>query len=47
VKLGMTASEVEASMGPPGSRVDSGDRVLYKYRDMTIEFRDGKVVDVR
>jgi hypothetical protein len=40
VKLGLTASEVEAAMGPPVSGVDSGDRVLYKYRDMTIEFRN-------
>jgi hypothetical protein len=43
----MTASEVEAAMGPPESRVDSGDRVLQKYRDMTIEFGNGKVVEVR
>ena len=47
MKLGMTASEVEAAMGPPESRVDSGDRVLQKYRDMTIEFGNGKVVEVR
>jgi len=47
VKLSMTASEVEAAMGPPESRVDSGDRALHKYRDMTIAFRNGEVVEVR
>ena len=24
-----------------------GPKVLYKYKDMTVEFRDGKVADVR
>jgi len=24
-----------------------GEKVLYKYKDMTVEFRDGKVTDVR
>jgi hypothetical protein len=31
----------------PQTRIDLTDKVLYKYANMTIEFQDGKVVDVR
>jgi hypothetical protein len=47
VKAGMSFSEVEAALGVPETRVDLGEKVLYKYKDMTIEFHDGKVTDVR
>jgi len=47
VKLGMTFAEVEAALGPPQTRADLGDKVLYKYKDMTVEFHDGKVTDVK
>jgi hypothetical protein len=47
VKLGMTFGEVESALGMPQTRVDLGEKVLYKYKDMTVEFRDGRVVDVR
>jgi hypothetical protein len=47
IKSGMSFAEVESALGVPQTRVDLGDKVLYKYKDMTIEFRDGKVVDVR
>jgi hypothetical protein len=47
VKLGMTPAEVEAVMGLPASKADLGEKVLYKYKDMTVEFHDGKVTDVR
>jgi hypothetical protein len=47
VKLGMTPAEVESVMGLPVSKADLGEKVLYKYKDMTIEFHDGKVTDVR
>jgi hypothetical protein len=46
VSAGMTTAEVEAALGPPETRVDLPDKLLYKYKDMTIQFRDGKVVDV-
>lgn len=46
VKLGMTFAEVEQVLGLPQTRVDLGEKVLYKYKDMTIEFRNGKVADV-
>jgi len=47
VKAGMSFAEVEAALGLPQTRVDLGEKVLYKYKDMTVEFRDGKVTDVR
>jgi hypothetical protein len=47
VKLGMSYAEVEAALGLPQTRVDLGAKVLYKYKDMTVEFHDGKVTDVR
>lgn len=47
VRLGMTFAEVESVLGVPEVKIDLGKKVLYKYKDMTIEFRDGKVADVR
>jgi len=47
VKLGMSYAEVEQVLGVPATRVDLNTKVLYKYKDMTIEFQDGKVSDVR
>jgi len=47
VKLGMTFAEVEKQLGAPQTRVDLEKKVLYKYKDMTVEFQDGKVSDVR
>ena len=47
VKLGMSFAEVEAALGPPQTRADLGDKVLYKYKDMTVEFHDGRVTDVK
>jgi hypothetical protein len=47
VKLGMSFAEVEAALGPPQTRADLGEKVLYKYKDMTVEFHNGKVTDVK
>ena len=47
VKTGMSFTEVERALGVPQTRVDLGEKVLYKYKDMMVEFRDGKVADVR
>ena len=48
VKAGMSCAEVEAALGLPETRVDLGEKVLYKYKDMTtVEFHGGKVTDVR
>jgi hypothetical protein len=34
-------------LGVPETKVDLGDKVLYKYKNMTVEFHTGKVSDVR
>jgi len=47
IKLGMTIADVEKTLGAPATKVDLGEKLLYKYKDMTVEFRDGKVADVR
>jgi hypothetical protein len=47
VKLGMSFAEVEQVLGVPATRIDLNTKVLYKYKDMTIEFQNGKVSDVR
>jgi hypothetical protein len=47
VKLGMSFAQVESALGPPETRADLGEKVLYKYKDMTVEFHDGKVSDVK
>jgi hypothetical protein len=47
VKTGMSFAEVESALGVPQTRIDLGEKVLYKYKDMTVEFHDGKVADVR
>jgi hypothetical protein len=47
VKAGMSFAEVETALGVPQTRVDLDEKVLYKYKDMTVEFHDGKVTDVR
>ena len=43
----MSFADVESALGAPLTRVDLGEKVLYKYKDMTVEFHDGKVTDVR
>ena len=47
IRLGMTMAEVDNILGPPSTKVDLGEKVLYKYKNMTVEFKDGKVIDVR
>jgi len=47
IRLGMDFAQVEAVLGPPETRADLGPKVLYRYKDMTVEFRDGRVIDVR
>jgi hypothetical protein len=47
IKVGMTIAEVESVFGAPETRIDLTDKILYKYKDMTVEFREGKVTDVR
>jgi len=43
----MTPDEVESALGPPQTKADLGEKIIYKYEGMTVEFMAGKVVDVR
>jgi hypothetical protein len=47
VTLGMTLARVELELGLPETKVDLGEKVLYKYKNMTVEFHNGRVTDVR
>jgi len=47
IRLGMTIEEVEYIFGNPERKALLGERTLYKYEDMVIEFLDGKVSDVQ
>jgi hypothetical protein len=47
VKSGMSIADVEQILGPPATKVTLESKVLYRYKDMTVEFKDGKVSDVR
>ena len=47
IKLGMTFAEVESIFGVPQKKATLGNKVIYKYSDMAIEFVDGKVADVK
>lgn len=47
IKLGMSVADVEKAFGAPVTRVDLGEKLIYRYKDMVVEFHDGKVSDVR
>ena len=47
IRLGMTMEEVESVFGKPERKALLGERTLYKYEDIVIEFLDGKVSDVQ
>jgi len=47
ISLGMTIAEIESVLGPPETKVSLGEKVIYKYEDMAIEFVDGKLTDVK
>jgi len=46
VTLGQSIEQVTASLGAPITIVNLGAKQIYKYKDMKITFRDGKVADV-
>jgi hypothetical protein len=46
IALGQTISEVTSALGPPVTVIDLGAKKVYKYKDMKITFKDGKVADV-
>ncbi|MGH9500592.1 MAG: hypothetical protein ACRD3L_15730 [Terriglobales bacterium] len=46
IALGQSIDQVTASLGQPETVVDLGAKKIYKYKDMKVTFRDGKVSDV-
>jgi hypothetical protein len=46
VALGQSIAEVTASIGALLTVIDLGSKKIYKYKDMKVTFKDGKVSDV-
>jgi hypothetical protein len=42
-----TIADVESIFGTPTSKETSGEKVVYKYQDMTVEFINGRVSDIK
>ncbi len=42
-----TIADVESIFGTPTSKEAFGERVIYKYQDMTVEFVNGRVSDIK
>ena len=47
IKTGMKEEEVRDLFGNPLKIASLDDKTIYKYRDMVVEFRDGKVFDIK
>lgn len=47
ITLGQSINEVTAILGPPVTIVDLGPKKIYKYKDLKVSFKDGKVSDVQ
>ncbi len=46
IALGQSIDEVTAALGAPLTVVDLGPKKIYKYKDMKVTFKNGKVSDV-
>jgi hypothetical protein len=46
IALGQTIDQVTTALGPPLTVVDLGAKKIYKYKDMKVTFKAGKVSDV-
>ncbi len=42
-----TIADVESIFGTPTSKETFGEKVIYKYQDMTVEFVNGRVSDIK
>jgi hypothetical protein len=47
VALGQTVDQVTSALGQPTSVIDLGTKKIYKYPDMKVTFKAGKVADVQ
>ena len=45
IAIGMTVDEVKAILGEPQTIIDLGVKVILKYEQMNVIFKDGKMVD--
>lgn len=46
ITVGQTIDEVTAILGSPVTVIDLGPKKIYKYQDMKVTFKEGKVADV-
>jgi hypothetical protein len=46
IAMGQTISQVTSALGEPVTVIDLGSKKIYKYKDMKVTFKDGKVADV-
>jgi len=46
IEVGQTIAEVTSSLGQPVSIIDLGVKKVYKYKDLKVTFKSGKVADV-
>ena len=46
ISLGQSIDDVTAALGQPLTKINLGSKQIYKYKDMKITFKDGKVSDV-
>ena len=42
-----TIADVESIFGTPSSKETFGKKLIYKYQDMTVEFVNGRVSDIK
>jgi len=42
-----TIADVESIFGTPSSKETFGEKLIYKYQDMTVEFVNGRVSDIK
>jgi hypothetical protein len=47
ISTGQSIDEVKATLGSPVDIFNAGNKTIYKYKDMKITFKDGKVSDVQ
>jgi hypothetical protein len=47
IKQGMTPAEVRALLGAPDRETVYGSRTRWRYEDMSVIFKDGRVIEVR
>jgi hypothetical protein len=47
IKIGMSLAEVEKILGPPEKKFTFPDKVVYRYKDFSVEFKENIVTDIK